>query len=166
MVDWNNRPLEGYFEDSRNADGDHFTESGWPTEAYMEFQDLYRLVASYGTVAPQMGKYDIKTDSDYIFPPGTLLKEVATSVGADGRVTSGCLFSPSDDTINSANSSWAISSVPQLDVSGNPNLLSPISSISNSQKTTETRIDDSTVNSMLFSVFQNWFVISCNLHIW
>lgn len=130
-VDWNNLPLEGYFEDSTNADGNVFTRSGWPTEAYMEFQDLYRLVASYGTVAPQMGEYKIEEDSDYIFPPRTLMKEVATSIGTDGRVTSGCLFNPSDDTIHFANSSWAISSAPQLDVSGNPDLLSPIPSINN-----------------------------------
>ncbi|KAL1795893.1 hypothetical protein ACET3X_006117 [Alternaria dauci] len=131
-VDWNNRPLMGYYEDSKNANGELFTENGWPNEAYMEFKQLYRVVTSYGTVAPQMSKYNIGPDLDYVFPPGTIIDEKTPSFGTDGRVTSGCLFSSSDDTVTSTtNSSWALADAPALDISTNPDFSSPIPSVTN-----------------------------------
>ena len=131
-VDWNNRPLMGYYENSKNADGHLFTESGWPNEAYMEFKQLYRLITSYGTVAPQMSDYNIGPDLDYVFPPGTIVDEKTLSVGTDGRVTSGCLLSSSDNIVTSTtNSSWALAEVPSLDISANPDFSSIIPSVTN-----------------------------------
>jgi len=131
-VEWSNRPLEGYYHVSENAQGELYTNSGWPTEAFIEFKQLFRLVASYGNVDTQMKEYDVAGDSDYIFPPNTILNQKAMAVGSDGRVTSGCLFNPSDETVTSAsNSSWAVSTAPGLDVSSNPDLTSPIASINN-----------------------------------
>ncbi|USP75510.1 uncharacterized protein yc1106_02784 [Curvularia clavata] len=131
-VDWNNRPLEGYYQVSENAQGDLYTDSGWPTEAFAEFKQLFRLLASYGNIDTQMKAYNVAADSEYIFPPNTTFSQKAMTVGSDGRVTSGCLFNPSDQTITSAtNSSWAVSTAPDLDVSSNSDFTSPIASISN-----------------------------------
>lgn len=131
-VEWPNRPLQGYYRDSKNADDNLFTEEGWPTEAYMEFKELFRLVLSYGTIDPQMQYYNIGPDLDYVFPPGTLNKSVRTAFGPSGQVSSGCLFALSEPLITSeTNSSWAISSPPSLDINANPDLMVPISSVAN-----------------------------------
>ncbi|KAJ4364549.1 Maintenance of telomere capping protein 6 [Neocucurbitaria cava] len=131
-VDWNNRPAEGYYEASPDANGRLATIDGWPSEAFMEFQEFYRIVASFGTVDPQMQYYNIGSDFDYVFPPGTLTKVVETSIESDGQVSSGCLFAPSENTLTSGtNSSWAMSVPSSLEVGANPDLMSPILSIAN-----------------------------------
>ncbi|KAI4689518.1 uncharacterized protein J4E88_002870 [Alternaria novae-zelandiae] len=131
-VDWSNRPLIGYYDDSKNADGQLFTQSGWPTEAFMEFKQLLRVVVSYGTIDPQMDKYNFGPDLEYVFPPGTIIDEQSVSIGSDGRVTSGCLFASSDNTLTSTrNSSWALADAPSLDISATPDFRSTIPSITN-----------------------------------
>lgn len=131
-VEWPNRPLRSYYQDSTDADGNLVTQNGWPTEAFMEFQKLLRLVPSYGTIDAQMEFYNIGTDLDYMFPPGTLTDEVQTSISTNGQVSSGCLFNPTQNTITSdLNSSWAVSSPPGLDVNPNPDLMTPIPAITN-----------------------------------
>ncbi|KAI4706887.1 hypothetical protein J4E89_008585 [Alternaria sp. Ai002NY15] len=131
-VDWSNRPLIGYYDDSKNADGQLFTQSGWPTEAFMEFKQLRRVVVSYGTIDLQMDKYNFGPDLEYVFPPGTIIDEQSVSIGSDGRVTSGCLFASSDNTLTSTrNSSWALADAPSLDISATPDFQSTIPSITN-----------------------------------
>ncbi|RMZ71864.1 lectin c-type domain [Pyrenophora seminiperda CCB06] len=131
-VSWNNRPLDGYYETLKNNQNHQYTNSGWPTEAFMEFKQFYRVVTSYGTVDPQMSKYNIGPDLDYIFPPGTIIDEAETSLTTDGRITSGCLFAANEDTITpTTNSSFALTAAPPLFITANPNLTSPIPSITN-----------------------------------
>ncbi|CAO2653600.1 Nn.00g030110.m01.CDS01 [Neocucurbitaria sp. VM-36] len=131
-VDWNNRPAQGYYQSSPNANGRLITSNGWPSEAFMEFQELYRLVISFGTIDPQMQYYNIGLDFNYIFPPGTLAEVVKTSIDSDGRVSSGCLFAPSENALTSGtNSSWAISTAASIDIDSNPDLMAPIPSIAN-----------------------------------
>jgi hypothetical protein len=131
-VNWSNLPVSRYYNNTKDANGHLSTQDGWPTEAYMEFQQLFRLVTSYGIVDPQMSMYNIGPDLDYVFPPGTIIHNVTTTVGTDGRVTSGCLFASEENAISSStNPSWALSPAPPLDVSANPDLTSPIPVISN-----------------------------------
>ncbi|KAI2476523.1 hypothetical protein Ptr902_12157 [Pyrenophora tritici-repentis] len=131
-VSWNNLPLDGYYETLKNGQNQRFTNNGWPTEAFMEFQQFYRVVASYGTVDAQMSLYNIGPDLDYMFRPGTTVEERATSFGADGRVTSGCLFAANEDTvIQTTNSSFALTPAPPLSIAANPDFASPIPSIAN-----------------------------------
>jgi hypothetical protein len=131
-VDWTNHPLMGYYEDSNNADKQLFTESGWPTEAFMEFKQLYRVVTSYGTIAPHMSRYNIGQDLDDVFPPGTIVNQKTISIDSDGRVNAGCLFASSDNIVTSErNSSWALADAPPLDIGANPDFLSTIPSVTN-----------------------------------
>ncbi|KAJ5038503.1 lectin C-type domain-containing protein [Bipolaris maydis] len=99
-VEWNNQPVHGYYEGLVDAEGHLYTNIGWPTEAYMEFKKLFRLVASYGSIDSQMGDYNTTADSGYIFPTGTLSNQISTSVDSDGSVTSGCLFDPSSTNLS------------------------------------------------------------------
>ncbi|KAH7562674.1 hypothetical protein PSV09DRAFT_2020204, partial [Bipolaris maydis] len=130
-VEWNNQPVHGYYEGLVDAEGHLYTNIGWPTEAYMEFKKLFRLVASYGSIDSQMGDYNTTADSGYIFPTGTLSNQISTSVDSDGSVTSGCLFDPSSTSITTPNASWAISTAPQLDLPATPDLSLLIPSITN-----------------------------------
>ncbi|KAF1850609.1 uncharacterized protein K460DRAFT_301841 [Cucurbitaria berberidis CBS 394.84] len=132
QVNWNNRPAVGYYDVTTNVDGQLFTQNGWPSEAFMEFQKLYRVVTSFGTIDPQMQYYNIGPDIDFIFPPGTITNVAETSIDFAGRLSSGCLFASSESTVTSkTNSSWAISIPESLDINANPDLMAPIPSITN-----------------------------------
>lgn len=131
-VDWSNRPAQGYYKTSTNAAGQQTTADGWPNEAYVEFQKLYRLVTSYGTVDPQMQLYNIGPDLDFMFPPLTLTDVHQTSIDSSGLVSSGCLFDASDRSVTTErNSSWAVTMAPPLSIEARPDLAQPISSITN-----------------------------------
>ncbi|CBX99143.1 hypothetical protein IAQ61_000734, partial [Plenodomus lingam] len=130
-VSWANRPLQGYFSESRYPTSNLFTEDGWPTESFMEFKELYRVISSYGTIDTQMQYYNIDPDLDSIFPPGTLGRPSSSTVSS-GRAVSNCRFSASDTTVTSErNSSWAVAVAPSLDISSNPDLMVPVPSIAN-----------------------------------
>lgn len=131
-VNWNNRPLQGYYNASTNSNGQLFTRNGWPTEAFMEFQELYRVITSFGTIDPQMQYYNYGTDLDDIFSPGTITQEIRTSFDTTDQLSSGCLFNADEFTVTSrTNSSWAVSALPDLDISATPDLMEPIPSIVN-----------------------------------
>jgi hypothetical protein len=82
-----NRPVEGYYNVSYNAQRNRYTLDGWPTEAFAEFQKFYRLGISYGTIDSQMQLYNIGTDLDFIFPPGTFANVHVRSIRYRGRST-------------------------------------------------------------------------------
>jgi hypothetical protein len=131
-VAWDIRPAMNYYETSRDSSNHLNTQNGWPTEAYMEFKKLFRLVTGFGTIDPQMLGYNITADLDTIFPPGTLHNLHTTAFSPTGEVTSGCLFNPSTPSLTSdTNSSWALSLPPALNLGPNPNTAVPIASITN-----------------------------------
>ncbi|KAJ4355257.1 Maintenance of telomere capping protein 6 [Ascochyta clinopodiicola] len=131
-VEWENLPAQGYYETSQNSAGSIYTQSGWPTEALMEFQELKRLIASYGTVDEQMAAYDIRGDFEDIFPPGTITNQRPVLFDTTGQLTSGCYFPSSEDKITpQTNSSFARALPPTLNIDMNPDLMSPISSVIN-----------------------------------
>jgi hypothetical protein len=131
-VEWDNLPAQGYYETERNSAGNIFTQSGWPTEALMEFQEFNRLVASYGTVDQQMAVYDISVDFEDIFPPGTITEQRQTAFATTGQLTSGCFFPSSDNTVTArTNSSFARASPPFISIDADPDLNSSIASVSN-----------------------------------
>ncbi|KAL6704059.1 Maintenance of telomere capping protein 6 [Coniothyrium glycines] len=131
-VEWPNRPLRNYYRASADASGNLVTADGWPTETFMEFQKLLRVVLSYGTIDPQMQFYNIGTDLDFMFQPGTLAVPIETSFDANGQILGGCLFDASQTSITSqTNSSWAESTAPALNVASSPDLFAPIHEITN-----------------------------------
>ena len=131
-VDWSLRPMQGYYEVSKNSNGDLSTDDGWPTEAFMEFQELFRVVTGFGTIDPQMQNYNLTPDLDFIFPPGLLTSGVETSLGSSGQINSGCSFNASVNGVTSStNTSWAIATPSSFNISANPDLLVPVPQVSN-----------------------------------
>jgi hypothetical protein len=131
-VQWQNRPLGGYYSVANNSQGNQYTLDGWPTEAWIEFQKFHRLSIGYGTIDPQMRLYNIGTDLDFIFPPGTFDDAKTPTIATNGQVLSGCLFDAADYGVTSQrNSSWALTTAPTLDIGANPDLMAPIPAIAN-----------------------------------
>lgn len=131
-VEWDNLPAQGYYQTSKNSAGNIVTESGWPTEALMEFQEFKRVIVSFGTVDGSMAAYNISGDFEDIFPPGTITRQRQTSFATTGEQTSGCFFPSSDVTVTSqSNSSFARASPPLIGIDANPDLNASIASVAN-----------------------------------
>ncbi|KAF2713227.1 hypothetical protein K504DRAFT_133757 [Pleomassaria siparia CBS 279.74] len=131
-VSWENLPASGYYQTALDTSNHLTTQDGWPTEAYVEFRELYRLVAAFGSVDPQMAGYNITGDLETIFAPMTIHDYHQTNFSSTGDVTSGCLFSASIASVTrDTNSSYAFSTVPALNLGATPNTTLPIPSIAN-----------------------------------
>ncbi|KAF2658167.1 hypothetical protein K491DRAFT_653321 [Lophiostoma macrostomum CBS 122681] len=129
---WQNLPARGYYSTSVNEAEHVTTQDGWPGDAFMEFGEFYRVIADFGSIDPQMADYNLAPDLDIIFPQYYIHSEKPTTIDADGSVTSGCLFSPSDLTITaSSNTSWAVSFAPALSIGSDPDPSVPIPAIAN-----------------------------------
>jgi hypothetical protein len=126
------QPLDGYYNVSYNSQRNGHTVDGWPTEAFVEFREYYRLAIGFGAVDSQMGLYNIGPDLDFMFPPGTFSETRTTSLAPSGQVLSGCLFDVSDIGVTSQrNSSWAITTTPSLNLGANTDLMAPIPAVAN-----------------------------------
>ncbi|KAK8207231.1 lectin C-type domain-containing protein [Phyllosticta capitalensis] len=123
-----------YFTTTRN-DNDHLsTSDGWPTEAVLEFgPEHYRLLASLGTVDPQMAEYQSAEDTDTIFPTDTFMASANVTYSSSGNITSGCLFDAKNTSAEPLlNQSWAISLVTQVpDVNSEQSYNLSVASVSN-----------------------------------
>lgn len=131
-VEWDNLPAQGYYQTSKNSAGNIYTESGWPTEALMEFQEFKRVLVGFGTVDESMMAYNIDGDFGHIFPPGSITRDRQTSFSSTAEQTSGCFFPSSELTVTSqSNSSFARSQPPAITIDANPNLNLSIASVAN-----------------------------------
>ncbi|KAB8303445.1 hypothetical protein EYC80_004869 [Monilinia laxa] len=103
------RPVLDYYTTTTQEFGVISTEDGWPTEAYIEFSQGKRMLLQFGSVEPQMNKYNFDGDADTIFSQGYLDGHRGNDISAssDGTVTSGCLFVNTTEQVSQANSSWA-----------------------------------------------------------
>ena len=115
----NRLPVIGYYE--LNEQGDHLaTSNGWPSEAFLLFNQYKRLLLTYDVVSPEMSGYDVEGDSDWAFPSNRTKFSRDPDVNAQGLVTSGCYYSDSEMSVAGINNSWAITNVE--DYSGPPQL--------------------------------------------
>ncbi|KAF1926952.1 lectin C-type domain-containing protein [Didymella exigua CBS 183.55] len=131
-VEWENLPAHGYYQTSKNSAGNIVTESGWPTEALMEFQEFKRVIVSFGTVDESMAAYNITDDFQDIFPPDTITRERQALFATTGEQISGCFFPSSDVKVTSqTNSSFARASPPSIGIDANPDLNASIASVAN-----------------------------------
>ena len=116
------QPITEYFTIHEAPDGTQNTPDGWPCSKYVQLAEQRRALLGYGEVDPQLGELDSNIDNNnVVFPPGYLTHPVPVSLAPDGRLNSGCLYTPGADGVSEANSSWAISSeipVPKIPPSG------------------------------------------------
>ncbi|RFU35633.1 hypothetical protein B7463_g636, partial [Scytalidium lignicola] len=104
------RPLDYYYTSHKDQNDIVSTEDGWPSESYIEFWKSRRLLLSWGTIDPQMTKYDFAADDGVIFPSG-YTENIQDRVTANnsGGVEAGCFLPKNiNDDISAANASWAV----------------------------------------------------------
>jgi hypothetical protein len=104
------RPSSEYYSTSINVNDIFSTESGWPSESYIEFSLSKRLLLQWGIIDPQMADYNFTADDGLVFPKDYIQKsqnEVMSD--ASGNLTSGCFAFNSTESLSiaSLNSSWA-----------------------------------------------------------
>lgn len=119
-VQWKNTPVEGYYNVTLKDDDRATTGDGWPTEAFIEFKEFYRLIAGFGTIDPQMEDYDFSVDRETIFAQNKISQLHDTSFDNSGTLREGCLFTPAEQSVSaSPNASFAVSVVsPTIDFGG------------------------------------------------
>lgn len=102
-------PDSNYFISENGPRETHTSSDGWPCGAYVEMEWFHRLLISFGSIDPQMSGYDPDADGSTIFAPGYIQNNQSTSLSSSGKITSGCFFDPTADTIADTNNSWAFS---------------------------------------------------------
>ncbi|KAH0556515.1 hypothetical protein GP486_005597, partial [Trichoglossum hirsutum] len=101
-------PDHHYFTVQIQAGDVHSTPDGWPNEAHVEFSNRQRLLVGWGSVDPQMSRYNFTGDEGAIFPQGELGAERSVSATSSGNIANGCSFDPSVTELAKMNSSWAV----------------------------------------------------------
>ncbi|PVH93797.1 hypothetical protein DM02DRAFT_619058 [Periconia macrospinosa] len=124
-------PASGYYE-THQENGQLATSDGWPTEAFLVFRRVERLIVSFGSIDPQMSNYNLTVDESTIFSTDTIRQLRPATFNPDGTISSGCLFIPSESSITeTTNSSWASAPALDINVSVNSDLQAPIPSVGN-----------------------------------
>ncbi|KAF1992189.1 hypothetical protein K402DRAFT_320588 [Aulographum hederae CBS 113979] len=102
-----------------DSTGIHATPDGWPSESYIEFQQGVRLLAAYGQVDSAMQGYNFSGDMNNFFSFQYINNPREVEYAESGRLTQGCFFDSSTQTLTYANNnSWAYSDELHIEVSG------------------------------------------------
>lgn len=104
------QPLTTYLDVDTTSNGDLYTDTGWPSESFVELQHALRFLTAFGTVDAQMQDYNFTADVDTIFPTSYITNPIDVTVSSTGEVTNGCIFQQNITSLSSVNSSWAVSS--------------------------------------------------------
>ncbi|KAI9671013.1 MAG: hypothetical protein M1831_005098 [Alyxoria varia] len=100
------QPDPGYFTTLDDASN---TPDGWPSESFLEFENMRRVLVGIDNVDPQIANYDFDND-DYIFQGMTLSNLVDVNLSPNGTVVDDCIVQTDEQpTVKAANSSWAVS---------------------------------------------------------
>lgn len=120
------QPDDAYFRITENGKRQFSTQDGWPSESFIELKKAERLLASYGTIDPQMQAYNFSGDAALIFPQGYLEAPLTVTLDANG-VETGCFYQSDVTALSSINSSWAMSTLPNT--TSSTSLLSDVSNL-------------------------------------
>ncbi|KAF2101335.1 hypothetical protein NA57DRAFT_34163, partial [Rhizodiscina lignyota] len=112
-VDFRKQPDPEYYQTDVGSGNVRTTPNGWPSDSYVEFQKAERLMVGFGSVDPQMTKYNFSGDEHIIFPRNYLFEAHNVAYGANGSIVSGCFKGRSDSITSAKNNSWAVSEVQQ-----------------------------------------------------
>lgn len=103
-------PLSAYLTLYKTSGGEISSPSGWPDENYVQLTLDKRMFLSWGTIDPQMAKYNFSGDANIVFAGTEMAAPRTVQATADGSLTSGCFYRTSSFGIDNFNSSWALTS--------------------------------------------------------
>lgn len=105
-------PIAAYITTEATSDGDLSSANGWPDESYVELTLAKRIFLGWGTVDPQMAKYNFSGDASTVFANSQLSSPHQIQASAHGELSSGCFYR--DDRplsgVSNDNSSWSLTS--------------------------------------------------------
>ncbi|OBT47669.1 hypothetical protein VE00_02267 [Pseudogymnoascus sp. WSF 3629] len=102
------RPVTDYYTIEIGDNAVWSTDDGWPSESFIEFSSLKRVLFQFGTIDPQMQGADYTSDASILFPPGYITQpQPSVSINSTDRLTSGCYLHSPPATPSNTNSSWA-----------------------------------------------------------
>jgi hypothetical protein len=103
-------PIAAYFKTEKMNSGDLSTSDGWPDENYVQLTLAKRIFLGWGTIDPQMSKYNFSGDSSTVFASDQLSTSHQVQSSANGKLTSGCFYKGNQPppSISNSNSSWAL----------------------------------------------------------
>ncbi|KFY75968.1 hypothetical protein V498_09806, partial [Pseudogymnoascus sp. VKM F-4517 (FW-2822)] len=102
------RPVTDYYSVHVDDNGLWTTDDGWPSESFIEFSSLKRVLFQFGTIDPQMHGANYEHDADILFPSGYLTSpQRGVSLNSTGGLDSGCYLRSPPATPSNSNSSWA-----------------------------------------------------------
>ena len=103
-------PIAAYFNMEEMSGGDLISSNGWPDENYVQLTMAKRVFLGWGTIDPQMNKYNSSADASTVFAINQLSTPHQIQSSADGKLSSGCFYKanqPPPD-VSSSNLSWAL----------------------------------------------------------
>lgn len=105
-------PVAAYFNTEEISGGDLSSSDGWPDENYVQLTMAKRVFLGWGTIDPQMAKYNFSGDSSTVFASGQLSTPHQIQASAAGELSSGCFYKGNLPPfgVGSDNSSWALTS--------------------------------------------------------
>lgn len=102
------RPVTDYYTVEIDDNAVWSTDDGWPSESFIEFSSLKRVLFQFGTIDPQMQRADYFADASILFPTNFLTTpQSSLSLNSTGDVSSGCYLHSPPATPSNTNSSWA-----------------------------------------------------------
>lgn len=107
------QPAASYFQVDDDA-GRVYTPNGWPSEAFIEMQELNskRLLVGFGEIDPQMTGYNFAGDEGTIFSQNYIDAPRMVTFGSSDNVEDGCFFNPNVTSVAAdTNSSWSITAL-------------------------------------------------------
>lgn len=102
------RPAEDYYTTSKDVNDVVSTADGWPSQGYLTFVSLKRMLLQFGNIDPQMTDYNRTADAGTIFPEEYIQQNVINVTATpNGTITNGCFLGPGIESVSSSNASWA-----------------------------------------------------------
>ncbi|OQO02236.1 hypothetical protein B0A48_11790 [Cryoendolithus antarcticus] len=129
-------PTRGYF-DVDTSDAVASSVDGWPSESFVELANAKRFLSTIGRVDSDLTEYNYTSDASTLFPERYTGEVRQNTISSAGELRQGCFFNSRYNALESANSSWSVTTV------GDPS-----------------RIDRSSIDALLTSASQ---LVACGI---
>ena len=107
-------PVTNYYDVTQKDDGVWETSNGWPSELFLVFNRFKMFLLTYGTISPEMQRYDFSEDVRHFFLANETTRLLDFEASAQGTVTSGCYYTESSTDVTRVNNTWARASIDAL----------------------------------------------------